>query len=968
MSNSTEVAYNLALARLLRHEGLNAQGEQRQMFGQARGQADVLLDFEDYAVVIEAEFGAPAKADADKRFPAAQPAMVGGLPLRLAVAVGYPERLADLPESDTDSNLAAATDLAISYRYYGDEWGADAVGTVASLAEQLRNYWVQSDNGARIEEIVQKASMAIDQVAEVLTRLDRDRGLEPESPGTKALIWLNALVFQELLARHLDMSLLPPEHRQKKIGRPNPAGSTADLEQQWEEILTINWWPIFHVARETLQTTPGSPATRQALVVLVHTAREIVESGMIRRHDVAGRVFHRLLDSRKFLATNYTTIPAAILLAGLAFDERGPRWSEIDFASAESVAELRVVDPACGSGTLLMAAAQEILKRARRAGAPAEQAPTIVRTILEEALYGFDVVPAAIHLAASTLCMAEARQVVKDMNLWRVRHDVTDGVARLGSLDFLSTSPSQGNAARLGLFDDEKPSIRRVTGAGEVDDSRVGMPPKCHLVIANPPYTRAGGPGDKKNTVWNPIFGSLLDKRDAEKMKKALRKALDGTAASLYAGLGSAFVVLADEALDIGGRLAFVLPATMLTGSRWAPIRRLLLSKYAVEWVVVSHDSRNRSAKKGLPGRRLVSFSESTRIAEVLIVATRRKSPELKGSRACFVNLLRNPDEPIEALGLTRKLLALRDGLAPLEPTAIDIGETTWGNAALVPQADLPLDGGPWSLSTFVQPGLALIAERIALGKHERLGSVPIADLGSFADLGPYHMQVKNPKYGLFTVRERPSAATPSEWKLRAGVPALWHHKAVRNTCLAASADALLERRADRSRSDQDEMLARSGCLHLAADLGMAPQRVAAVTTDNPMLGVSSWISVVARNPQPGKNEALCLWLNSTFGLLLRVMHGNRPYLGRSRVPHELARTMPVLDVDRLSPDQLAAATAVYADLKHRELQGFSALAEDPVRLELNERLCQEVLGIDPEIVADITRKLALEPTLHARH
>ena len=75
-----------------------------------------------------------------------------------------------------------------------------------------------------------------------------------------------------------------------------------------------------------------------------------------------------------------------------------------------------------------------------------------------------------------------------------------------------------------------------------------------------------------------------------------------------------------------------------------------------------------------------------------------------------------------------------------------------------------------------------------------------------------------------------------------------------------------------------------------------------------------------------------------------------------------------MLDVDRLSSAQLAAATAVYADLKHRELQGFSALAGDPVRREINERLCREVLGIDPELVADITRKLALEPTLHARH
>ena len=77
---------------------------------------------------------------------------------------------------------------------------------------------------------------------------------------------------------------------------------------------------------------------------------------------------------------------------------------------------------------------------------------------------------------------------------------------------------------------------------------------------------------------------------------------------------------------------------------------------------------------------------------------------------------------------------------------------------------------------------------------------------------------------------------------------------------------------------------------------------------------------------------------------------------------------MPVLDVDRLSNGQLTAAAVVYADLKHRELQGFSALAEDPVRREINERLCREVLAIDPEIVADITRKLALEPTLHARH
>ena len=148
----------------------------------------------------------------------------------------------------------------------------------------------------------------------------------------------------------------------------------------------------------------------------------------------------------------------------------------------------------------------------------------------------------------------------------------------------------------------------------------------------------------------------------------------------------------------------------------------------------------------------------------------------------------------------------------------------------------------------------------------------------------------------------------------------------------------------------------------------MAPQRVAAVLTVTPMLGVRSWITVVPRDPAPGKEEALCLWLNSTPGVLLRIVHGNRPYLGRSALPHELARTLPVLDVDKLSSGQLAAAVAIYEDLKGKVLQGFSGSESDPVRRELNARLCRDVLGIEPAAVEDLTRKLALEPTMHARH
>ena len=94
-------------------------------------------------MVIEAEFGAPAKADADKRLPAGAPAVVGGLPVRLVIAIGYPSRLADLPESETDVNLAACDDLVIAYRYFGEAWGEETIGSVGTLARVLRDYWAE---------------------------------------------------------------------------------------------------------------------------------------------------------------------------------------------------------------------------------------------------------------------------------------------------------------------------------------------------------------------------------------------------------------------------------------------------------------------------------------------------------------------------------------------------------------------------------------------------------------------------------------------------------------------------------------------------------------------------------------------------------------------------------------------------------------------------------------------------------
>ena len=122
------------------------------------------------------------------------------------------------------------------------------------------------------------------------------------------------------------------------------------------------------------------------------------------------------------------------------------------------------------------------------------------------------------------------------------------------------------------------------------------------------------------------------------------------------------------------------------------------------------------------------------------------------------------------------------------------------------------------------------------------------------------------------------------------------------------AANARLTERPDKSADAQVEMLQRAGRLQLARELGHAPQRVAEALADQAMLGVRSWITLLPRQLERGKEEALCFWLNSTPGLLLRILCANRPYLGRSAVPHEVARTLPAPDIDAHSKGVLPVA------------------------------------------------------------
>ena len=156
----------------------------------------------------------------------------------------------------------------------------------------------------------------------------------------------------------------------------------------------------------------------------------------------AGRIFNRLIADRKLLAAFYTSIPASILLAGLALSPDA--WSNVDWSIADEISKLRVIDPACGTGTLLMAAYRQIVQNHVAANPENPEHSLLHKSLVENVVGGADVVQAAIHLTAATLAAMSPSVRFDQMQLHTLRFGLDSSKkVWLGSLDWLKSGETQ---------------------------------------------------------------------------------------------------------------------------------------------------------------------------------------------------------------------------------------------------------------------------------------------------------------------------------------------------------------------------------------------------------------------------------------------------------------------------------------------------------------------------------------------
>ena len=290
-------------------------------------------------------------------------------------------------------------------------------------------------------------------------------------------------------------------------------------------------------------------------------------------HDLTGRIFQHLIADRKYLATFYTRPASAALLARLAV----AKLEDVGWSDDEALGKLRVGDFACGTGALLSAVYEQFAARHERAGGDLAKLHPVM---MEEVLYGCDVMPSAVHITGATLAGAQPNVDYRQSRLYTMPYGrQPDNTVKIGSLELLQRSEVQT------LFNTSDPALR--TGSlGEETASQVNVDipdGSFDLVIMNPPFTRAGSDWEGSERAEDSIkqFRGLSTDQDTQKAMAAREKNLSkDTCAHGYAGIASTFAALADRKLKPGGVLALVLPLSAAAGISWQKFRQMLAEKY----------------------------------------------------------------------------------------------------------------------------------------------------------------------------------------------------------------------------------------------------------------------------------------------------------------------------------------------------------------------------------------------------
>jgi NAD(P)-dependent dehydrogenase (short-subunit alcohol dehydrogenase family) len=941
------------------------------VFAEGGGRPDILVETQSgWPVIIEAEVRNRRQAEKEAVSRLGRKITTNIHPIETVIALVYPEKLRKFEGAKLRDELRKAE---LEYAVFHTVAGSKSVhrlpdsgflsGRVHDLVLALNKADISAPRIAALTDVVENGINAAEgslriahpigtetgkALAEALGQRDDDEG---QTRKMALVVVTNALVFHETLAQaglkvvegRTSRPLKSPELLRDDNGQFSPT----QIRDEWNRILKVNYWPIFHTAKLILERL-GIKDQVLLLDALWKIAEPLIAGGVTRSHDMTGVIFQRLIADRKVLATFYTRPACASLLVGLAIPlEPGRKLPNL----------MRIGDFACGTGTLISTAYNRFSEIHEVMGTDSE---TLHAGMMKDGLVGLDVLNVAVHLTAAMLAGSHPKTIFSGECLLTMPYGVeVDGRHKalyLGSLNLLENQ-----------FDLFEKAVRTAGGTGEdrIADARAHLRHgSFDLVVMNPPFTRSGKHVDmgKGGPAFTAFSAFEISERDQKALSKELSTISKGTCADGNAGMAAYFVALAHTMVKGGGTVAFVLPLSAVSGSTWAPVRDLWKGYYTNIHVVTISSDQSESR----------SFSADTGMAECLVVAQCCHPGDRPEPQAIFSVISRQPRSSVEGELFAAAILRARQdakGLSdgPVGGTPLYLGDEKIGELLRGPLTE----GDQWPLVGISDMSLAQTAFALANGSL-KLAGFPAHDvpMSRFRELtigqAPYDLDIDGDKAdgtprGPFRVL--------SGWRRGEDYPCLWSHEAEKERTLELHPDSHGSVRKTVTDAAIDKIWNTATCLHYNRDLRFNSQSLVAAMTTVKAIGGRAWPSVLLKDLT--WEYAGALWCNSSLGLLCHWWAANKTQNGRGSVTVTAIPSISTLDLAKLTKKQHATAKKKYEELKGAFLLPFNQIDADANRTMIDRAILVDVLELPDSVCADdgpialLRKKLAAEPQIH---
>jgi len=565
----------------LRSIGFDAIGETKV----TKKHPDILFKVNSVSFVVEVKIG---KLDVGLKAVAQASDYAKKLGTENIVILIYPEEYGNQVISDTKIVEAIALDKKVHALVLTEYWTKHLEDTPTKIFESLRASILQKKISidfntvvTLIESYVRDLNSIIYQVktdelvTEVVDKLELFCSVgeikDKKTARNQVMNLASYILFNQILFYHI----FKRKANATDLNELQEINKARSLQDYFDAITDINYQAIYKI--NILGHIPEK-------LVVIESLNDLIKSIKLLRaehitHDLAGRFFHDLIpfEIRKILAAFYTHPIAAEILAGLTIDN----WNKA------------IIDPACGSGTLLVSAYKRKMELYTKLYG-FKNLRNIHKEFIEESITGIDIMPFAGHITTLNLT---TQNIEQKTNTVRIAARDSLSLSRalttyLFKTEGIEISPYT-KEIQLGLFQIAEDKVIKGEGAlsPKGKGERFYLKP-VDVVIMNPPFSdREKMPKDMRNRLKrNTILANICGNR---------------------VNLWGFFLALADLLLKRDGKIGAVVPINIARGKATEKIKDYLLENYRIKYIIKSVCD--------------LAFSEGAVFRDILLIAEKSK-------------------------------------------------------------------------------------------------------------------------------------------------------------------------------------------------------------------------------------------------------------------------------------------------------------------------------------------------------